>query len=176
MNFFYYCFFACFFDCFLTCIHDCFHDGFQNVYTTVSKIVFMIVSMIVSMIGSAGRVRKWMADREAYSLYIFKPEDKFRLFCQDLTSQVLSSSDRTSPLRYCSLLPGPDLSDTVLFCQTKPIKFNPRRVPIKFLYLLYILFIFYPRIRAGLTSWSWCSSRPTASPWPWRDPTYHPGH
>ena len=34
------------------------------------------------------RIQKVLKDREAYSLYIFKPEDKIRTFCQDLTSKV----------------------------------------------------------------------------------------
>ncbi|XP_023326004.1 voltage-dependent T-type calcium channel subunit alpha-1G [Eurytemora carolleeae] len=33
------------------------------------------------------RIQKVLKDREAYSLYIFKPEDKIRTFCQDLTSK-----------------------------------------------------------------------------------------
>jgi hypothetical protein len=99
-------------------------------------------------LGSVGRLRRWMGDREAYSLYIFRPEARFRLFCQDLTSQVYkrpgsASSARTSSLWYTRgrVLPVCMLKDTYvgsifyasvksaltwdqkqLFCNEKPEK------------------------------------------------------
>ena len=52
-------------------------DGYRDY--PASKYAFIHVN---------GGFRKFLVSRETYSLYIFAPDHRARVFCQDLTSQV----------------------------------------------------------------------------------------
>lgn len=59
--------------------------GFETTQLQCNVIHIYFVNKLWLLIS---RFQKVLKDREAYSLYIFKPEDKIRTFCQDLTSKV----------------------------------------------------------------------------------------